>query len=168
MSRTLATQSKSTSPRAWMLLWPEPPASHSASKEIAAAWMMRTVSWPSDSAKSLVALARDGWSGKTSPTCFDLTKDATLAASSVPWQNAGMGSHIEFWTLGISESPNDASVCLLSDIIETGDPPPECCLTDHNIDRLRSRLTKHNIAEGSELYRELCSAGPATKRQSTA
>ena len=34
-----------------------------------------------------------------------------------------MGSPTGFWTLNTSEWPSDAVVCLLSDILETGDVP---------------------------------------------
>jgi hypothetical protein len=34
-----------------------------------------------------------------------------------------MGSHTEFLTLSISDWPNDANVCLLSDVLETGEVP---------------------------------------------
>jgi len=40
-----------------------------------------------------------------------------------------MGSPTEFWTLNISDWPSDASVCLLSDILETGDVPPRFYLS---------------------------------------
>ncbi len=34
-----------------------------------------------------------------------------------------MGSPTEFWTLNTSAWPSDASVCSLSDVLETGDVP---------------------------------------------
>lgn len=47
----------------------------------------------------------------------------TTAVSWVPssgaWPNAGMGSHIEFWTLNASESPSGAVESSLSDVLET-------------------------------------------------
>jgi hypothetical protein len=53
-----------------------------------------------------------------------------LAPSSGSWANSGMGSPTAFWTLSTSEwnhilgpSLNDAGVCSLSDILETGDVP---------------------------------------------
>jgi hypothetical protein len=50
-----------------------------------------------------------------------MTAEGLLEPSSGVWQSSGMGSPTEFWTLSISDFPNDASVSLLSDIVETGD-----------------------------------------------
>jgi hypothetical protein len=41
-----------------------------------------------------------------------------------------MGSPTEFWTLSTSEWPNDAAVCSLSDILETGTVPQRFFLSD--------------------------------------
>ncbi len=56
--------------------------------------------------------------------------DGTLEPSSGGWQNSGMGSPTECWTLSTSEwnhtlvpSRSDGGVCSLSDILETGDVP---------------------------------------------
>lgn len=130
--------------------------------------MTLVANWPCGSPESLVHVVRDGWCGKTSPECLPLEVGETLADSCGPWGNSGMGSLTEFWTLDISESPNDAEECLLSDIIETGERPPQCCLTEHNIGRLKSRIEKHNRVDKSELYRDLCSVGQATKRRNMA
>jgi hypothetical protein len=78
-----------------------------------------------------------------------------------------MGSPTEFWTLNTSECPNDADVCLLSDIIETGALPPQCFLTPTNIERMKSRLLEYT-SEQNRLYQVLCSDGPETKHLNTA
>jgi hypothetical protein len=57
-------------------------------------------------------------------------EDAILVPSSGCWQNSGMGSPTEFWTLSTSEWPNDAAVCSLSDILETGTVPQRFFLSD--------------------------------------
>jgi hypothetical protein len=167
MSRTLATSRKSKQPPQSMRLWQEPLASRLVSKETAAAWMTLVVNWPFDSARFLGVLVRDGLSGKTSPACCVREKEKILPPSSRAWGNAGMGSPTEFWTLDISECPNGADVCLLSDIIETGDQPPQCSLTPSNIERMKSRLLKYTN-DSNELYQVLCSDGPETKHLSTA
>jgi len=45
------------------------------------------------------------------------------------WQNCGMGSPTAFLTLSGSEWPSDADVCSLSDVLETGNVPPEYFLS---------------------------------------
>jgi len=59
-----------------------------------------------------------------------LSSNGILEPSSEGWQNSGMGSPTAFLTLNTSEwnhtlapSLNDAGVCSLSDILETGDVP---------------------------------------------
>src|SRR5690606_6863890 len=64
-----------------------------------------------------------GWSGKTYPASCRRTEDGILAPSSGRWQNSGMGSPTECWTLSTSEFPSDAAVCSLSDVLETGEVP---------------------------------------------
>lgn len=77
----------------------------------------------------LDALSPDGLSGKTSLVSCQLTEDGRLEPSSGGWRRSGMGSPTEFWTLNTSDWPNDASVCSLSDILETGDVPQRYFLT---------------------------------------
>ena len=86
-------------------------------------WMTRVATSPS----SLLALLADsgpyGWCGRTCPVSCPSTKDERLEPSSGCWSNSGMGSPTEFWTLSISEYPNDGAASSLSDILETGDVP---------------------------------------------
>ena len=46
-----------------------------------------------------------------------------MVPSSGRWKTSGMVSRTECWTLSSSEFPSVADVCLLSDILETGDLP---------------------------------------------
>jgi hypothetical protein len=121
---------------------------------------------PFDSLTWLVNAVHDGLFGKTSPECLRLTADGRSVPSSGAWQNAGMGSLTEFWTLSTSESPSDAAVCLLSDIIETGDVPPQCSLTGHNIARMKMRLEKYVGANQLLDALNRYSDGLETRRQS--
>jgi len=101
----------------------EHPASHSQLQDYKKDWMIHGVTCPSSIAECLSVSNQDGLSGKMSPvSCFP-TKDGILEPSSGRWQNSGMGSPTECLTLNTSEWPKDADVCLLLDILETGDLP---------------------------------------------
>lgn len=143
MSRTLATSLPLRRPRQLTLLSRERLASRSLNKESNLAWLTLVANLHFNSAKYLSQYVRGGLSGKTSLACCNLIAVETSAASSRPWPNSGMGSPTEFWTQDILESPNDADVCLLSDIMETGEHPPQSCLTAHSTSRLVERLTKY-------------------------
>lgn len=69
---------------------------------------------------SLNAFAPSGWFGRTSPASCQATKDGHLAPSSEGWRNSGMGSPTGFLTLNTTTWHSDASVCLLSDVLEVG------------------------------------------------
>ena len=60
-----------------------------------------------------------GSSWRTSLASCRQTEDATWESSSGRWENSGMGSPTECWTLSTSEWPNDGDVCSLSDVLET-------------------------------------------------
>src|SRR3990167_11045821 len=64
------------------------------------------------------SLIRLGYSLRMFPDSFQLTKEGTLRLSCKRFPKAGMGIRGEFWTVNISESPNDAKECLLSDVLE--------------------------------------------------
>jgi hypothetical protein len=58
--------------------------------------------------------------------------DGKISVPKKGWKNAGMVSPTECWTLKISESPKDAVVSTLSDVLETEVDPkyylsPKCC-----------------------------------------
>jgi hypothetical protein len=101
----------------------EPHANHSQSQDLEKDWTTRVVTSCSHILPLLNDMLPSGSSGKTSPVCCPATEDGTLEPSSGRWGNSGMGSLTECWTLSISEWPSDASVCSLSDTLETGDVP---------------------------------------------
>ena len=70
---------------------------------------------------SLNSIAPSGWYGKTSPESCRVTKEGILPPSSGRWGNSGMGSPTELLTLNTSVFHKDASVCSLSDVLETGE-----------------------------------------------
>lgn len=130
--------------------------------------MIHVANWQPHSMMLFALLHHDGLFGKTSPESCELTEDEISNFSCVAWQNSGMGSRTEFWTLSTSEHHNDAEESLLSDILEkTGSVPQQCYLSIKQIDRLIARLRKY-CGEENILLRALlkCSAGLATKRRS--
>jgi hypothetical protein len=106
----------------------EPPASPSASQDFARDLLTQGETSPSPSLRLLNAIAPSGWCGRTSPACYQ-TKLTPLDASSVDWQNSGMGGPTGFLTLNISDWPSDASVCSLSEVLEVGPVPPRYFLS---------------------------------------
>lgn len=58
-----------------------------------------------------------GWLSKTYPDYCRVTKGAISQSSSFHWKTQGIGAHGEYWTRNGSESPNDAVVSSLSDIL---------------------------------------------------
>ena len=101
----------------------EPLASHSRSPGSEVDWTTTVATWPSNLLDLLRENAPDGWFGRTSPASCPATEEGILVPSSGRWATSGMGSPTEFLTLSSSEFPNDADVCSLSDIVETGDVP---------------------------------------------
>ena len=101
----------------------EPLAKLSASQDYERDWIATVVNSPSSSRTFLAACAQSGLFGKMSPVFCRLTEDERLEPFSRSWGNSGMGSLIEFSTQKISESPNDAVVCSLSDTLVIGDVP---------------------------------------------
>lgn len=99
----------------------ELPASPSASQDCERDWMIRVATSCSPILRLLTAIAPAGWYGRTSPVFCPPGEDGTLEPCWEGWQNSGMGSPTEFLTLSSSDWPSDASVCSLSDILETGD-----------------------------------------------
>ena len=98
-------------------------ASHSQSPASEEEWLTTVVTWPFNSLRLLADCGPAGWFGRMSPASCRATKDGTLVPSSGAWANSGMGGPIEPLTLSSSDWPSDASVCSLSDILETGDVP---------------------------------------------
>ena len=100
-----------------------PPARHSVSRDSEKDWLTRVATSCSPLVPLLTNIGPHGWFGRTCPASCPATEGEILAPSSGSWANSGMGSHTEFLTLSSSEWPKDADVCLLSDILETGDLP---------------------------------------------
>jgi hypothetical protein len=109
---------------AQLTFWPEElHANHFQSQVSEADWLTRVATWPSDSYSLLACFVPNGLSGRTSLESCHPQEDGTLAPSSGRWQNSGMGSPTEFWTLSGLESPSAVGVCSLSHTLETGDVP---------------------------------------------
>ena len=113
-----------------MFLLGEPPAKASAWQDFALALLTRAETSCSRSVQLPDDTVRGGFYGRTSPVSCRRTADGILEPSSGSWANAGMGSPTAFLTLNTSEhtglsglSLKDDGVCLLSDILETGDLP---------------------------------------------
>ena len=98
-------------------------ASRSRSQGFARALLTRAGTLPSSILALLSAIGPAGWFGRTSPASVRLTMGEPSAPSSGGWQNSGMGGPTEALTLSTSVWPSGASVCSLSDILETGDVP---------------------------------------------
>ena len=96
-------------------------ASLSVSRDSERAWMIRVATWPSSSFELLACHFHALSYLKMSLVSCRLLADRTLASSSGRWENSGMGSLGEFWTLRSSEFPSDAVASSLSDILETGE-----------------------------------------------
>ena len=114
----------------------ERPANPSASPDSEKDWLTRVATSPLSIVQSLNAIGPSGWFGRTCPVSCQADKDGTLVPSSGRWQNSGMGSPTESWTLSTCEhadfegrSPSDGAVYSLSDILETGDVPQRYFLT---------------------------------------
>ena len=88
----------------------------------AQAWLESGADCGLSSIELLSALGRDRLLSKTSPACYPVTEGETLPSSFEGWSNAGMASLGGYLTLSISESPSDAVVCSLSEVLETDVP----------------------------------------------
>ena len=80
----------------------------------------------------LTSLSRHGLSLKMSPVFYPAKEESTLPLSFSGWQNGGMAFPGGCLTLNITEWPNDAAVCLLSEVLETDVAPkyflsPKAC-----------------------------------------
>ena len=92
-----------------------------------------------------------GSSGKMCPESCHLMEDGTLLPSLEAWQNAGMGSPTGFLTLSMSEhndfqelSLKEEDVCLLSDILETGEVQERYYLTQRQCQRILNRAEERD------------------------
>jgi hypothetical protein len=131
------------------------PAKTSASQDFAREWLEIGETSPSPILTLLQNIAPDGWSTKTSPASCHLTKDGILEHSSPRWGNAGMGSHGEALTLSTPDWHSDASVCSLSDTLETGDVPPQFYLSARACQGILRRAEKRGKKLPEQLQRAL-------------
>ena len=115
------------------------PANPSASPDSERAWQTNVAISPSNILGSLTDLGPSGWFGRTSPASCQAMEDGTLVPFSGAWSNSGMGSPTECLTLSTSDAPHPARASYLSDIVETGDLPPQLFLKKRH---WRSILTK--------------------------
>jgi hypothetical protein len=136
-------------------LWEEPLASPSALPDCEKDWKTLAETWPSSIAEFLTTFDRDGLSGKTSPVSCHQQEDGTLVPSSGRWQNSGMGSHTECWTLNGSEWPKDAAVCSLSDTLEIGDLPQRFFLSPKACAGILRRAEKRGKSLPPALFQAL-------------
>jgi hypothetical protein len=105
------------------------PANHSQSPDFEQDWLTRVAISCLPLEQLLMQLGPNGWYGRTSPEFCTLTEGEILEPSSGCYQNSGMGSPTKFMTLNTLDWPSDASVCSLSDILETGDVPQQYYLS---------------------------------------
>ncbi len=124
----------------------EPPVNPSQSQDSEKDWMTRVATSCLPFLPLLNDIGPSGWSGRTSPAFCPPMEDGTLAPSSEGWQSAGMGSHTGCLTLSISEWPKDASVCSLSDILETGTVPQRFFLSSTACKGILRRAEKRGRA----------------------
>ena len=127
----------------------EPPVSRSALRDLEKVWWTRVVTWHSSFLDLLIESGLGGCFGRMSLACCQATKDGTLAPSSGGWGNSGMGGPTECWTLSSSESPRDAVVSSLSDILETGDVPQRYYLNKHHMEVLN--LDRHKFDKSTRV-----------------
>lgn len=90
--------------------------------------------------------SRRGSSSKTSLDCCHQTEDGTWEPSLGRWLTAGMASPTACSTANFSDWPNDASVCSLSDILETCDVPLRYFLTAKACAGILRRADNHGEA----------------------
>lgn len=127
------------------------PANRSASPDCAEAWPTSAETWPLSFYAWLTDSAPAGWFGRTSPASVHPAEDGTLAPSSGGWANSGMGGPIGALMLSTPVWHSDASVCSLSDILETGDLPQRYYLSPRACAGILRRAAKR----GKELPPQL-------------
>jgi len=74
------------------------------------------------SAELLRSLSHSGLLSKTSPAFYPATEAQILPSSFAGWSSAGMACAGGYLTLSISEWPNAAAVCSLSEVLEADAP----------------------------------------------
>lgn len=92
-------------------------------------WLASEAASGSNSYESLLSRLPAGFSSRTSLDCLVRKKDEILPVSSAGWMTWGMVSRGVCLTLSGTESPNDAVVCSLSDVLETFGVPEKYFLS---------------------------------------
>ncbi len=136
----------------------EPHANRFPSRDSVVEWMTSAETWPSNFCDWLIDFAPSGFFGRTSPECCHQGTGETLAPFSGAWSSAGMGSPTECWTLNFSDWLSDASVCSLSDILETGDLPARFYLSAKACAGILRRAEKRGKTLPPQLARALRAA----------
>lgn len=124
-------------------LWEEPHANHSRKSDCELDWQTLVATSCLPLAQLLADTNPNGWFGKMSPVSCHLEKDGILEPSLGCWQTSGMGSPTGFLTLTTSVAPSNARVCLLSDILETGEKVQQYCLSEKVL-----KLAQRELSEG--------------------
>ena len=121
-------------------------------------WLDAVLDWlegdPDSGGSSVASLANSlpaGYLSRTSLAFCQATKDGTWEPYSERWGNSGMGSPTVCLTLSSSEWPNDAAVCSLSDVLETGEVLPKFYLSPKACQGILRRAEKR----GRELPHQL-------------
>ena len=144
------------------------PARVSLSPVSEAVWTTTVATSPSSFADLLNASNLAGLSGKMSPVSCHRAEDGTLVPSSGRWKTSGMVSRTECLTLSSSEFPSAAAVCLLSDILETGDLPQRFFLSATACQGILRRAEKRGKTLPEALHAALLSvAGSAPTTAAT-
>lgn len=91
-------------------------------QEIARDWLESDQDFGLSSIEFLKKLAPGGLSSKMSPACYPATEAEILPSSFEGWSNSGMALLGGYLTLNTSDWPSDASVCSLSEVLETDVP----------------------------------------------
>lgn len=104
------------------------PARMSPLPDAARDWLESEADYGSSSFAFLRKLSRAGVLSKMSPVFYPATAEKILPSSFEGWSSAGMASCGGYWTLSISELPNDAAVCSLSEVLEA-DAPQQSYIT---------------------------------------
>ena len=114
----------------------EHPVSLFPSQDSEKEWQTLVVTWPLSFADLQTRLNLSGSAGKMSQESLVQDKDGILVPLSGRWEKSGMGTLGECSTHNSSEhnsiqgqSLNDEGVSSLSDILETGDLPPQYYLS---------------------------------------
>ena len=142
----------------------EPPASPSQSQASEAEWMTRVANLPTRSPESLLAIAPNGLSGKTSPAFYPARADGTLPDSFEGWQNSGISAPGGCLTLSTSEFHSGAVACSLSEILEVGSVPQRFYLSGRACSGIIRRAEKRGKSLPPSLHAALAAvaSGPTS------